>query len=64
MAVVKTDSRNAGAECVDRIAVVDGNLLTIRRPDDIPAFNREMLGCLRRLGSALTRDRTEPDKED
>jgi protease I len=40
---LKTDLKNAGGEWVDREAVVDGNLLTSRKPDDIPAFNREML---------------------
>lgn len=40
---LKTDLRNAGAEWVDREAVVDGNLVSSRKPDDIPAFNREMI---------------------
>ena len=40
---VRTDLRNAGAEVVDEEAVVDGNLVTSRKPDDIPAFNREMI---------------------
>jgi protease I len=40
---LKTDLRNAGAEWVDEEVVVDGNLVTSRKPDDIPAFNREML---------------------
>jgi len=40
---LKTDLRNAGAEWVDEEVVVDGNLITSRKPDDIPAFNREML---------------------
>ncbi len=40
---LKTDLQNAGAEWVDRETVIDGNLLTSRKPDDIPAFNREML---------------------
>jgi protease I len=40
---LKTDIRNAGAEWVDSEAVVDGNLVTARKPDDIPAFNREMI---------------------
>ena len=40
---LKTDLKNAGAQWVDRETVVDGNLLTSRKPDDIPAFNREML---------------------
>jgi len=40
---IRTDLRNAGAEIVDQEAVADGNMLTSRKPDDIPAFNREML---------------------
>jgi protease I len=41
---LKTDLKNAGAEWIDQEAVVDGNLVTSRKPDDIPAFNREMIG--------------------
>jgi deglycase len=37
---LQTDLRNAGAEWVDEEVVVDGNLVTSRKPDDIPAFNR------------------------
>jgi len=33
-----TDLKNAGAEWVDEPAVTDGNLVTSRKPDDIPAF--------------------------
>jgi len=40
---LKTDVRNAGAEWVDKEAVTDGNLVTARKPDDIPAFNRAMI---------------------
>jgi protease I len=40
---LKTDLRNAGAEWVDEEVVVDGNLVTSRKPDDIPPFNREMI---------------------
>jgi protease I len=39
---LKTDLNNAGAEWVDQEVCVDGNLVTSRNPDDIPAFNREM----------------------
>lgn len=35
---LKTDLVNAGAKWVDREAVTDGNLVTSRNPDDIPAF--------------------------
>ena len=40
---LKTDLRNAGAEWVDQEAVTDDGLLTSRKPDDIPAFNRKMI---------------------
>jgi len=40
---LKTDLRNAGAEWIDQEAVTDGNLVTARKPDDIPAFNRAMI---------------------
>jgi len=40
---LKTDLRNAGAEWVDQESVVDGNLVSSRKPDDIPAFNRAMI---------------------
>ena len=40
---LQTDLRNAGASWVDEEVAVDGNLVTSRKPDDIPAFNREMI---------------------
>jgi protease I len=40
---LKTDLRNAGAEWVDQEVVVDNKLVSSRKPDDIPAFNREMI---------------------
>ncbi len=39
---LKTDLENAGAEWVDEEVVVDGKLVTSRKPDDLPAFNREI----------------------
>ena len=38
-----TDVRNAGGEWVDRDVVTDHGLVTSRKPDDIPAFNRKMI---------------------
>jgi protease I len=35
---LRTDLRNAGAEWVDQEVVVDGNLISSRNPDDLPAF--------------------------
>jgi protease I len=40
---LKTDLRNAGAQWVDEESVVDGNLVSSRKPEDIPAFNRAMI---------------------
>jgi protease I len=40
---VSTDLRNAGANWVDKEVVVDGGLVTSRKPDDIPAFNKKMI---------------------
>ncbi|MGE0257859.1 MAG: type 1 glutamine amidotransferase domain-containing protein, partial [Alphaproteobacteria bacterium] len=40
---LRTDLLNAGAEWVDEKAVTDHNLVTSRKPDDIPAFNRAMV---------------------
>jgi protease I len=40
---LKTDLKNAGATWVDKEVVTDGLLVTSRKPDDIPAFNREMI---------------------
>jgi protease I len=40
---LKTDLRNAGAKWVDQQVVVDGGLVTSRKPDDIPAFNEKAI---------------------
>jgi protease I len=40
---LKTDLNNAGASWVDKEVVNDQGVVTSRRPDDIPAFNREMI---------------------
>lgn len=40
---LRTDLINAGANWVDRDVVVDNGLVTSRKPDDIPAFNRKAI---------------------
>jgi len=40
---LRTDLQNAGADWVDQETVVDQGLVTSRSPDDIPAFNREVI---------------------
>jgi protease I len=44
---IKDDMVNAGATFVDREVVVDGNVITSRKPDDLPAF---VVAVLRALG--------------
>jgi protease I len=43
---IKDDLINAGANYVDEEVVRDGNLVTSRKPDDLPAFCREMINTL------------------
>jgi len=43
---LKTDLKNAGANWVDQEMVHDGNLISSRRPDDLPAFNKELIKVL------------------
>jgi protease I len=40
---IKVDMRNAGAHWVDEEVVVDNGLVSSRKPDDIPAFNKKMI---------------------
>lgn len=43
---IKDDLVNAGAKYVDQEVVRDGNLITSRTPDDLPAFCREIIKAL------------------
>lgn len=45
---IKDDLVNAGAKFVDQEVVRDGNLITSRKPGDLPAFCREIISALRR----------------
>jgi len=40
---IQTDLKNAGANWVDKEVVVDNGLVTSRKPDDLPAFNRKLI---------------------
>jgi protease I len=44
---IKDDVINAGANYVDQEVVRDGNLITSRLPDDLPAFLREIIAALK-----------------
>jgi protease I len=43
---VHTDLKNAGAHWVDKEVVQDGNLITSRKPEDIPAFSKALIDTL------------------
>ena len=45
-ASIRTDLRNAGAEVVDEAAVTDGNIITSRKPDDVPAFTEALIKAI------------------
>jgi len=45
---VKTDLKNAGAIWVDKEVVTDGQFISSRKPDDIPAFSKTLIGAVGR----------------
>lgn len=53
---LQTDIRNAGGTWCDREVVVDRGLVTSRKPDDIPAFNRKMI---EEIAEGTTSSRTD-----
>ncbi len=50
---LRTDLRNAGAEVVDEAAVTDGNIVTSRKPGDIPAFTEALIALVERAEAPL-----------
>lgn len=58
VSAIKDDMENAGAHWVDREVVQDGNLITSRTPDDLPAFLRTIIqSCERSPESARVAER-------
>jgi deglycase len=49
---LQDDIRNAGGTWVDREVVEDGNLISSRKPDDIPAFNKTLIAQLTKRKAA------------
>jgi protease I len=45
---IRTDLRNAGANVIDEAAVTDGNFVTSRKPDDVPAFTAALIDVIER----------------
>jgi protease I len=52
---VRTDLRNAGANVVDQEVVVDDQLVTSRKPDDLPAFCSTIVELFSHAGTAAAR---------
>lgn len=52
---LQTDLRNAGATWVDQEVVIDGKLVTSRKPEDLQAFNLEFLKILAKTDRAESR---------
>ena len=48
---IRRDLENAGAEWIDAEVVVDGNLVTSRRPEDVPAFIERMVEVFAQAGN-------------
>ena len=59
---IKDDVINAGATYVDRDVVRDGNLITSRKPDDLPAFMRTILDALQEQSTRAGRTRKSATK--
>jgi protease I len=60
---LKQDLMNAGADWSDQPVVTDSRLVTSRKPDDIPQFNKaiiEMFAARRRVNNALKTSETVP----
>jgi protease I len=57
---LQTDLRNAGANWVDQEVVVDQDLVSSRKPADIPAFNRQMIALFEEYGQS---DRATPGQK-
>ena len=53
---IRTDLENAGADVVDQAVAIDGNLITSRKPDDIPLFAQALI-------DALEEDEEEEDEK-
>jgi protease I len=48
---IRTDLRNAGGEVVDQPVVVDGNIITSRKPDDVEPFTNAVIAAVEKAGA-------------
>ncbi len=61
---LKTDIQNAGGTWVDKEVIESNGVVTSRNPDDIPAFNKEIIQLFSKgIGSRITSGSTESDRK-
>lgn len=51
---IRTDLKNAGATVIDEPAVTDGNIVTSRNPDDVPAFTEALIARIEKAAAHAT----------
>ena len=51
---IRTDMKNAGANVIDEPAVTDGNIVTSRNPDDVPAFTEAVIALIEQAPARTT----------
>jgi protease I len=56
---LQDDMRNAGADWQDREVIRDRNLISSRKPDDLPAFNRETLGAITERSKSMNAEQRD-----
>jgi deglycase len=61
---LQDDMRNAGADWQDREVIRDRNLISSRKPDDLPAFNRELLGAIAEARPAKSMNAGQRDQRE
>ncbi|MEO0031945.1 MAG: hypothetical protein RIS94_1703, partial [Pseudomonadota bacterium] len=61
---IRTDLENAGAEVVDEPVVVDENLITSRKPEDIPAFAQALIEALEEMDEEEEEDKDEQEDDE
>lgn len=60
---IRTDLENAGADVVDQEVAIDDNLITSRKPEDIPAFSRALIEALENADEEDEEDEDEVEDE-
>lgn len=60
---IRIDLENAGADVVDQEVAIDGNLITSRKPEDIPAFAQALIDALEEADEEEEEEEDEDDED-